>query len=176
MPVTAVVLDAHGTRPPGRFADALVAKRKLVWNNARRNRRVAAVARRLATGTRKAVRSVVGDRELVDAIVPAARTGVAVLVETPAHARELAALLPGWVVWAAYDERVIHPKAGSGVIVTELAAAETVIRAGVLVRATGTRHPLPEIDWPRRGAVGAASWWTSRTATTRSRPRTRPRG
>lgn len=154
VPVTAVVLGTHGTRPEGKFEDVLDAKRRLYVRNARRNRRVAEVAKRLMLGTRKAVRSVgIESPELVGEVVTAAKTGVAVLVETPEHARELAELLPGWAVWKGGDLDVTKPAPGCGVIATEMGAAEAVISAGVLVRATGTRHPLPEVGWPWVGDV-----------------------
>lgn len=94
-----------------------------------------------------------GDTELVTLILEASSTGVAILVESPAHARGLAELLPGWAVWTANDLEVKTPKKGCGVITTELAADETVISAGVLIRATGTKYPLPDIDWPWKDEV-----------------------
>jgi hypothetical protein len=149
-PVTVVMLSTHGTRPAGEFADPLDEKRRLYWANPRRNRRIAAVAERLVTGTRKGVRSLLTtpSLETVNAVTAAARVGVAVLTETPEHAHALSELLPGWVVWAAGDETVEPPQAGCGVIVTELAAAETVLHVGVVVRATGTKWPLPPLLWP----------------------------
>ena len=155
VPVTAVVLPTHGTRPAGRLADPLDLKTHLYWHNARRNRTIAEVARRLMSGTKRAVRSLgIDDPELVSQVVTAAKTGVAVLVETPDHARKLAELLPGWAVWRGGDLDVARPEPGCGVITTETGADETAISAGVLVRATGTRHPLPEVDWPWAGDVG----------------------
>lgn len=154
VPVTAVVLTTHGSRPTGRFEGALDAKRRLYVHNARRNRRVAEVANRLRLGTKKAVRSLgIDGPGLVELVLTAARLGVAVLVETPEHARELAALLPGWAVWTGGVTDVTKPEPGCGVVVTEQGADEFVVNAGVLVRATGTRHPLPEVDWPWVGDV-----------------------
>jgi hypothetical protein len=155
VPVTAVLLGTHGTRPDGKFENALDAKKRLYWHNARRNRRVAEVAKRLMLGTKKAVRSLGIDApELAGRVVTAKKTGVAVLVETLVHARELSELLPGWAVWKGGDLDVTKPEAGCGVITTEEGAAETVISAGVLIRATGTKWPLPEVDWPWVGDVG----------------------
>ncbi len=152
-PVTAIMLDTRGTKP-GTIADAFEVKEKLYWQNPRRNRRIAEVAKRLAMRTKKSIRSVVnGDTELVTLILEASSTGVAILVESPAHARELAELLPGWAVWTANDLEIKTPKKACGVITTELAADETVILAGVLIRATGTKYPLPDIDWPWKDEV-----------------------
>lgn len=149
VPVTVVVLPSRGTRPGGETADAFEQKKHLYWFNVRRNRRIADVAKKLTNAKRKTVRALVGDDgPLVGQIVSAAKTGVAVLVETPAHARELAALLPGWAVWTANDLEVAQPEPGCGVITTERAAQETVVRAELLLRATGTRWPLPDIGWP----------------------------
>jgi hypothetical protein len=72
------------------------------------------------------------------------------------HARELAALLPGWVIWTANGLDVPAPEEKCGIIVTERAAAEYGIGAGVLIRATGTRWPLPEINWPAVRRVESA--------------------
>ncbi len=149
-PVSVVVLTTHGTRPTAPFADPLDEKRKLYWHNGRRNRRIATVAGRLMATTRKGVRSLLttASVEAVDAVTAAAKAGVAVLTETPEHAHALAELLPGWAVWAAGDESVVTPKAGCGVIITELGAAETFLHVGVVVRATGTKWPLPKLLWP----------------------------
>jgi hypothetical protein len=149
-PVTVVVLTTHGTRPEGQFADPLDEKRRLYWQNRRRNRRIATVAERLMKGTRKSMQSLLttSNSETVDAVTIAAKAGVAVLTETPEHAHVLAELLPGWAVWAAGDDSVVPPKAGCGIILTELAAAETVLHVGVVVRATGTQWPLPKLLWP----------------------------
>lgn len=146
--VAVVMLDTHGTKPPGKFQDPLDAKRRLYWHNDRRNRRVAEVARRLVLRRTKTVLSLIGDAMLSQEILTATKTGVAVLVETPEHARELAKWLPGWAVWKGGDLEVAKPEPGCGVIVTEMAARETVISAGVLIRATGMKWPMPDIDWP----------------------------
>jgi hypothetical protein len=148
LPVNVVMLPTHGTRP-GEMADALEQKQQLYWSNPRRDRRIAEVAKALARARKRSVKSIFGgDAERLEEVVCAAKTGVAVLAEVPAHARELGRLLPGWTVWTANDPTVAKPETGCGVIATELAAKETVIGAGVLIRATGTRWPLPEIDWP----------------------------
>ena len=149
-PVSVVMLSTHGTRPTGQFAEPLNEKRQLYWANARRNRRIATVAEWLVKGTKKSVRSVLtaASVETVNAVTAAAKVGVAVLTETPEHAHTLAELLPGWVVWAAGDESVCKPQPGCGVVLTELAATETVLHVGVLVRATGTMWPLPKVLWP----------------------------
>lgn len=149
VPVTAVVLPARGTRPEG-MTDAFEQKVQLYWHNARRNRRIAAVAKGLVRAKKKAVRALLGgsDEELVERVTRAAKTGVAILVESLGHARELAALLSGWAVWSVNELEAAKPEPGCGVITTERAAQETVLRAEVLIRATGTRWPLPEVDWP----------------------------
>jgi hypothetical protein len=148
VPVTVVMLPTRATRPD-EMADAFEQKKKLFWHNARRNRRIADVAKKLVSAKRKTVRALIGDDgPLVEKIVSAAKTGVAILVETPVHARELAKLLLGWAVWTANELEVTNPEPGCGVITTERAAQETVVRAEVLIRATGTRWMLPEIDWP----------------------------
>jgi hypothetical protein len=148
IPVTAVVLYAGGTNP-GRWEDALGEKKQLYWENPCRNHKIAAVARRPVSAKKRTVRSIVGDDpELLDQVSGAAKHGVVVLVETPAHARELSPLLPGWPVWTAGLDAPVQPHPGQGVIATELAARECSVEAGVLVRAAGTRWPLPPIDWP----------------------------
>ncbi|QJW94607.1 hypothetical protein [Frigoriglobus tundricola] len=155
--VTAVVLPAHGTRPDGVMPDALQEKKKLYWHNGRRNRRVAEVARCLVKAKKKSVRSIFnGDEPLVKEVVAAAKSGVAVVVETPVHAREFADLLPGWVIWTANGLDVAEPEPGCGIITTETAATQYGIGAGVLIRATGTRWALPEINWPSVRRVESA--------------------
>jgi hypothetical protein len=147
LPVTVVMLPAHGTRP-GEMKDAFEQKTQLYWRNARRNRRVAEVAKQLVRAKKRAVRALVGDEQLVEQVCAAAKTGVAILVESLAHAHVLAALLPGWAVWTANELEAAQPEPGCGVITTERAAKETVVRAEVLIRVTGTRWALPQIDWP----------------------------
>ena len=153
VPVTTVILETHGTRPTQERLNAFEEKKLLYWCNARRNQRVAEVARCLVRRTKRAVRSVVGDEQLVGEIVCAAKTGVAILVESLVHARELALFLPGWVVWNANELTAEKPRKGCGVIATEVTAHETVVSAGVLIRATGTQWKLPAIDWPWVGDV-----------------------
>lgn len=151
-PVTAVVLDAHGTRPadPGTAYQEKVA---LYWDNPRRNRRVAQVAKWLATGKAGTIRALGGDADLTTTMTEAAGAGVNILVESLRHARALAALLPGWAVWSADDLFAVpRPAPGCGLILTELGAAERVMSNGVLVRGTGTRWPLDGLDWPRADA------------------------
>jgi hypothetical protein len=97
---------------------------------------------------------VILNTELVGAILEASKTGIAILVETLVHARELTALLPGWVIWCGCQlESPKRPKPTCGVIATELGARKTVISAGVMIRATGTPWPLPKIDWPWPGEI-----------------------
>lgn len=162
VPITAVFLDTHGTRPTAKKnaekakaekMNAYEEKKQLYWHNTRRNKRIAEVAKCLVQAKKKAVRSIVNDTDLVKEIVCAAKTGVAILVETPVHARELAKLLPGWVTWTTSQDECPKRKSGFGVISTELAARETVISAGILIRAAGTKFPLPNIDWPWVGDV-----------------------
>ena len=153
VPVTTVILETHGTRPTVEKLNAFEEKKLLYWCNTRRNHRIAEVARCLMRRTKKAVRSVVGDEQLAAEIVCAAKTGVAILVESLVHARELALLLPGWVIWNSNELTAEKPKRKCGVITTERAAHETVVSAGVLIRATGTKWKLPEIDWPWMGDV-----------------------
>ena len=142
------VLPTRGTRP-NETADAFEQKKQFYWHNARRNRRIADVAKKLMSAKRKTVRALVGGNDcLVETVTTAAKTGVAILVETPVHARELATLLPGWVVWTANELEVAQPEPGCGVVATERAARETVISLEVLIRATGTRWALPDIAWP----------------------------
>jgi hypothetical protein len=151
--VTAVVLPTRGTRP-GEMADAFGEKQQLVWFNDRRNRRIAEVAKGLIRARKKPLRALFGgDEQLAGQVATAAKSGVAILVETPVHARELAALLPGWAVWSADDLDPDDPKPGRGIIITERATSHFGIGAGVLVRATGTRWPLPKIGWPRPKAA-----------------------
>ena len=153
VPVTAVILETHGTRPTQARLNAFEETKLLYWCNARRNHRIAEVARCLVRRTKRAVKSVGGDEQLASEIVCAAKTGVAILVESLVHARELALLLPGWVIWNANELNAEKPRRGCGVITTEKAAHETVVGAGVLIRATGTKWKLPEIDWPWVGGV-----------------------
>lgn len=151
--VTAVLLAARGTAPSIPLTTETARKRGLYWENARRNRRIAAVAARLATGSLRSIRSALGgDPSLAGEVAAAARIGVAILVEVPAHARSLAALLPGWSVGIAGGPPATSSP-GCGMIVTELAAKEYGITAGALVRATGTRWPLPAVGWPAAGSA-----------------------
>ena len=154
VPVTVVMLKTHGGNTCKRFADSLETKRNLYWNNSRRNRRIAEVAKQLALGKRKAILSVgVDDATTLSKLICAAKAGVVILVETVPHARELSHLLPNWTVSTANHYVTTNPKLGSGAIVTELAATESALTAGILIRATGTQHPLHLNDWPWLRAV-----------------------
>jgi hypothetical protein len=148
-PVSVVMLKTHGTRPSCHFVDHLDQKRKLYWANGRRNRRIAALAKQLNLAKHKSTLAVLegADASLVKAVTMAAKSGVAVLAETPEHAHSLKALLPRWNLLTAGGEESEESKR-SGVIVTELAAAERTLSNGVLIRATGTPWPLPELRWP----------------------------
>jgi len=150
-PVTAVILAAHGSTP-GKWADAFEEKRQLYVGNAKRNRRIAEIGKGLANGRRKSAIAVLGDERTADLVRDAAAGGIAILVETPAHARTLAESLTGWVVRTASqrgDSPPVRPIAGCGYIVTELGAAATDLEVRVVIRATGTRWPMPDIGWPR---------------------------
>ena len=149
IPISAVILPSHGTKPEAKFANPFEAKNALYWQNRRRNRRIAEVARQLLLGTKRSIRSIgIDDEDVVRFLQQAAKTGVTILVETPVHARELAMKLPGWAILIAGELTVAKPKAGCGILSTELAALEMVIRAGIWIRATGTRWPLADINWP----------------------------
>ena len=146
------MLSMHGTNP-GKMGTPFEIKKELYWNNPRRNARIAEVAKRLLLRTKKSVRSVVNDPVLANLILEASKTGVTILVENPHHARQLAQSLPGWAIWTANEFQVKKPQKGCGILITEMSADETVISSGVLIRATGTKWPLPDIDWPWKGDV-----------------------
>ena len=77
LPVTVVMLRTHGSNTRSRFADSLETKRTLYWNNSRRNRRIAEVAKQFALSKRKAIHSVgIEDIELVSKLMNAAKAGV----------------------------------------------------------------------------------------------------
>jgi hypothetical protein len=153
VPVTAVILATRGTKPEN-MADPFEQKRELYWNNKRRNQRIREIARQLVSGTLKSIRSVLPNNELAQEALAACKKGVAILVETPVHARELAKRLSGWVIWMGESlEYPPRPNPGCGIIITERGAKAFIIQAGVLIRATGTPWPLPNIDWPWPGEV-----------------------
>ncbi len=156
-PVTALILNTPGTAV-GSCSDAFELKRASIWFNAKRNARIAALAKAIASKKRKSLAALLDSKEVADELLTAAVPGVAILVETPVHARELAQLLPGWVLWAAWEsddfDSVFNRPAGCDAIVTELGGMETALHAGVLIRATGTPWPLPKINWP---------WWQSKS-------------
>src|SRR3954451_25174959 len=77
-------------------APALGRKRTLYWHNRVRNEYVAAVAKAVVEGERAALRQVGLRNRDGRLLKDVDRTKIAVLVETPEHARKLIPLLPGW--------------------------------------------------------------------------------
>ncbi len=134
-------------------------KRRSYWLNASRNDALAAVARAFRARDQPTLWAhglLLGDRPA--ALPRTARLSVTILVESPAHGRELLARLPGWRLEARLPgvessapggwEALARPL--DGVVLTALAAAGWPrLATDVLVRADGGA------GWPLRVAAPA---------------------
>ncbi|QEH32112.1 hypothetical protein OJF2_05810 [Aquisphaera giovannonii] len=140
-------------------------KRRAIWGNEDRNAAVAAIAAALLGGDASLLRE--HGLSLDDGANRARRRGrrrVAVLVESPEHARRLAALLPGWAVLSgipgtgpgSHDRggRDAGPSPWRGLIVTLVRASDAGLpRVDVVVRADGAAG-APAGGHTRRGILG----------------------
>jgi hypothetical protein len=120
-------------------------KRQRIWNNEKRNEQIADLAEQFANHrfANLAKNKVItpGEKKWLKKIKKHLR--VAVLVETPKHARVLKQLLPEFTVWDYRDpddptDEGVTPE--TGVITTQLAAHKGIV-AQVVIRADGTKSP-----------------------------------
>lgn len=140
---------------------ALEQKRALYWHNTERNQRIAEVCRATAAGDAQALAGMGTDQLNFTAICDGREPRVAVLAESVEHARRLAQLLPGWQVYKGLNhpkrQRKMADKSGSKKkpvtipirrIITAVYSAQHVIRADVIVRATGGEGLLRAKGFP----------------------------
>ena len=156
--VRVAVAKAPAVPIPGKL-DALERKRRSVWHAGGRNAGVAEVAAALAEGREADLRrqDVLCGGEPPRGLDGAGGRRVAVLVESPEHARVLAGRLPGWTVLSG------RPGPGGG----ELPARSILTRVhahglrrldvDALVRADGSAGPLRLADFPPRGPDGGGA-------------------
>jgi hypothetical protein len=135
--------------PRGHELSPLERKRQSCWHNGPRNDAIAAVARALSAGDERTLWShglLLGDRPA--ALRQCMPPSVTVLVESPAHGRELLARLPGWRMDALVPGT---PPAPGGwwvrpldrvVLTTSAAARQPLLPADVLIRAERGEWPL----------------------------------
>ena len=136
--VNAAILPA-GPGPALKPSDAFRRKQRLVWDNAERNRRIAALALQLQRADRACLRSAGLDD--LDAVVPdrmdPTKLRVGILVESPVHANELQLLLPNWRVVTEKPQSGPFGVECDGHIVTLPAADAAGLCAEALIYAAG---------------------------------------
>jgi hypothetical protein len=118
-------------------------KREAIWDNVRRNERIATVAEKLARKPRKVLREYGINPKGVH-LPDRVRQRVVVLVENVEHAWRLQRLLPGWELWDAVPtecelwdgEEDPNEPPPEGVIATLVYVAKYGIGCDILVRAT----------------------------------------
>lgn len=151
--VTVLVADTPWAPSLNHLA-GLERKRRAIWHADRRNDVVAKVALAVARGDRAALgehglllhtdADPLGDRDRLPS--------VAVLVESPEHARELARRLPGWPVWAGGTEPDAEGGPDTGPSIMTLVHARRLKRLDIdiLVRADGGAGALDLRGFPPR--------------------------
>jgi len=129
---------------------ALERKRQL-WHDDARNRAVATVARALASRNKNALRHCGLNDTSKDKLPDGP---VVVLVESVEHGRALLAHLPGWRLDHALPDEDSqsndkhYGQVPEGTIVTAVRAAKDVLKAGIVIRATGGGWPLTLPGFP----------------------------
>jgi hypothetical protein len=119
-------------------------KRTFFWQNKARNRSIAAAAQALVSGNSRAASESglenacqwLSGRGPERASISGSATTVAVVVENLEHARELAPLLPGWLVASLNDGR--DPLISGNAIVTLPLAAKSTLATDAVIFVAGT--------------------------------------
>ena len=136
---------------------ALARKRSTIWHNEKRNDIIAKIALAIA-GQDVSTFSHRGEflGEHVDLLGKCSNPGIAILVESTEHGRELLRHLPHWTLHTAIpdDDGALHSGTCHRSIVTQTFASHGVF-ANILVRATGTSSPLMVRGFPSIGQRGA---------------------
>lgn len=138
------------------YTTPLAGKRTLYWHNPTRNQHIARVARAVAAGDQGALREMgLGRRDVTALTRTSAQKKVVILVESLEHGRHLLDTLPGWALLAKATPTpatTAAPKAENtgtaSTIVSAVYAAQEIVEADVLIRATGTAWPLRLRDFP----------------------------
>lgn len=138
-----VLLVPSASAPVKSGGRGLERKRRTIWKNRPRNRRVAQVAQALLAKDFETLRECGLYLDLAE-LEGMRRRRVAVLVESTAHARELRSLLRGWPIHHMVPLELRKPEAAEsnqtaaeGFIVTLLYGGLEGVDADVIVRATG---------------------------------------
>jgi hypothetical protein len=154
--------------PVSSAAGGLERKRRAVWHNDHRNAAIAGVASALAAGRPESLCEYGLALDNAGHVALSPDPGIVVLVESPEHGRELARLLPGWVLLEGTGRgQEVHQAAPGGpqdvpgdelprrAIATQVYAhGLDSINADVLIRADGSHGPLGLRGYPPRSRAG----------------------
>jgi hypothetical protein len=132
--------------PAGEPETQLERKRIFFWHNAQRNRLIAAAARAFSESDRRAIaglgldeaaRWLAGEELGQVPILSSRAPTVAIVVENPEHARELAQLLPGWSLASQTGSMELDTAVTDNTIVTLTLAAKSTLVTDVVIYAAG---------------------------------------
>lgn len=147
--VQVVMAEAPSIQPSGKLP-ALERKRRTIWHNDQRNDRVADMAIAVANRNSRTFsqRSETLSRGL-EVVNDFPNPGIAILVESSEHGRELQRRLPGWTLHTAVPNRdgVLDGGTCHRSIITQTFAGLGVY-TDILIRATGTASPLVVKGFP----------------------------
>ncbi len=147
--VRVVMVEAPSIPPPGKLTP-LARKRAAIWQNDQRNEFIAELALAIA-GQDVSTFSHRSEflPEHVDLLGKCSNPGIAILVESTEHGRELLRRLPHWTLNTANpdDRGAIDSGTCHRCIVTQ-AFASVGIHTDILIRATGTSSPLMVRGFP----------------------------
>jgi hypothetical protein len=144
------------TREVQYAATALERKRILYWHNPTRNAFIAAIAKAIAADDQGSLQGLGVPASHLPELRQSRRYRVAVLVESPEHARQLMPLLKGWplmsVVVATESVEAPSPKRRPrrAIMTTTYAATRGAKKADVVICATGTEWGLRIKQFPPR--------------------------
>jgi hypothetical protein len=149
VPVRVLMLPMDGEEISS-SSNPLERKRTLYWQNQHRNEHVARVARAVYAQDRAALKDLGLRNRDISAILQCNPSRIRLLVETPEHARELLALLPGWRAGILNLSGDTGMSLGSPIIMTAVYADTLDIEADLIIRATGTEWALRVKNFPPR--------------------------
>jgi len=155
--VQVVMLETPSMLAPGKLSP-LERKRATIWHNDQRNDLIADIALAMGNGDIGTLSHRGGFLpEHVDLLTTIPNPGIAILVESAGHGRELLRRLPHWTLNTAIpdDDGALESGTCHRSIVTQAFASHGVF-ANILVRATGTASPLMVRGFPsmqQRGAI-----------------------
>jgi hypothetical protein len=147
--VHVVMVEAPPIQAPGKLTP-LERKRTTIWHNDQRNDLIAGIASAVASGD---VQTFSQRCEFLnqhgDLLSQRSNLGIAILVESTEHGRELQRRLPEWTLDTAIpdDDGVTGCCSCHRSIVTQAFASQG-LNADVLIRATGTASPLMVRGFP----------------------------